>query len=240
MTRWTEAALAAVREGMDWERFRVAFPDFSYDAWEVKRRRAARDGQVDFPDPLELPAAPVGDYVGPTIVYWDLETTYSNQPRILSGAGVDGMGNLQVFDQRDHCQGEWLNDRAISVAIRDYLEQFSIIVGWNSKLFDVPVLNGRLRYWRERPLMAQMHVDLMYYASGQFMRIGRRSLANVSEFFSSPNRKTPLSVQLWDRADHGDMDAYDLIVEHNVADVRVTRDVWAHLAPFIRNMHRAG
>jgi hypothetical protein len=41
-------------------------------------------------------------------------------------------------------------------------------------------------------------------------------------------------------ADHGDMAAYNLIREHNVADVLVTRDVFAHLEPFIRTIHRGG
>lgn len=235
--RWSPAALAAVKEGTPWVAFQGMFPDYSYDAWEVKRRR------VDVADPerIVIPAAPVGEYVGPMICYWDLETTYSTQPRLLSGAGVDGLGNLTVFDLREYGGLEnWIDDHAIAVAIRDYLETFPIIAGWNSKLFDVPVLNGRLRRWRERPLAAQMHVDLMYYATGQFMRIGRKSLESVSKFFESPNSKTPLSPHLWDLADHGDMAAYDLIIEHNIADVRVTRDQWQNLSPFIRQMHRAG
>ncbi len=85
-----------------------------------------------------------------------------------------------------------------------------------------------------------MHIDLMYYATGSFMRIGRKSLESVSTFFTSPNRKTPLNPHVWDLADHGDAASYALIVEHNIADVKVTRDVYARLAPFIRTIHRGG
>lgn len=238
MPRWKAPALEAVREGMSWQEFNALYPEFSYDAWEVKRRRVQ---PLDESPGIKIDAVPVGQYAGPTICYWDLETTYSTQPRLLSGAGIDGLGNLKVFDLRElQGPGGWLDDHAMAVAIRDYLESFNILAGWNSKLFDVPVLNGRLSFWRERPLHAQMHVDMMYYATGQFMRIGRKSLESVSSYFESPNRKTPLSPRLWDHADHGDMEAYQQIIDHNIADVKVTRDLWAHLGPFVRNVHRAG
>lgn len=180
-------------------------------------------------------------YVGPHIAYWDLETTFSTQPRILTGAICDGWGEVELFDLRKYPgDGGWTDDRRLAVAIRDRLETFPIICGWYSKHFDVPVLNGRLAFHGERPLRAQMHIDLHAYSGGQFLRIGKRSLDSVSKFFSSPHSKTPLDPQTWDRADHGSEEDYDLICEHNVADVLVTRDVYAHLEPHIRLIHRAG
>lgn len=239
--RWTKEQTQAVvkwHEHDDWPFFHAAYPDVTYDAWEVKRRRIQKDGGIP-QTTFDIPAG--GSYVGPTITFWDLETTYSSQPRILSGAGLDGFASLEVWDQRRIAgRDDWLNDRDMAVQIRDYLEGFDIIAGWNSKLFDVPVLNGRLARWGERPLRAHMHIDMMYYAGGQFMRIGSKSLESVSKFFKSPHSKTPLSPLLWDRADHGDDEAMDLIIEHNVADVYVTRDVYQHLKAHIRNVHRAG
>lgn len=242
MPRWTPAMNAAIEEMTshdDWPRFHELFPDVSYDAWENKRRRVQK--HADDPEPTLVSVPAGGSYVGPSIAFWDLETTYSSQPRLLSGAAVDGFGTLEVWDQRRIAGREdWLNDAEIAVQIRDYLERFDVICGWNSKLFDVPVLNGRLARWGERPLRAQMHLDLMYYAGGQFMRIGSKALASVSQFFDSPHRKTPLSPLIWDRADHGSEEDMDLIVEHNIADVYVTRDVYPHLRQHVRTIHRAG
>jgi len=241
--RWTKEQTAAVTQWHtheDWPLFHEAHPNVTYDAWEVKRRRLEKQGDI-VPTLVSVPSASADSYVGPSIAYWDLETTYSSQPRLLSGAAVDGFGSLTVWDQREYGGREdWLNDRDMAVAIRDYLEGYDIICGWNSKLFDVPVLNGRLARWGERPLRAQMHLDLMYYAGGQFMRIGSKALDSVSKFFDSPNRKTPLSPLIWDRADHGSEEDMDLIVEHNIADVHVTRDVYPHLKPGVRTIHRAG
>ncbi len=220
------------------EEFGVVFSDSAVD----HRRRLLRrqsDGEAKAPGQrVVIPAA--SGYVGPTIGFFDLETTFSSQPRILTCAIADGFGRVTELNLDTHPGSDWLDDRPLSVAIRDALESYTTIAGWNSKLFDVPVLNGRLRFHGERPVNPQTHIDLMYYASGQFMRIGRRSLDNVSKFFQSPNRKTELDVQTWERADHGDRDAYQLIKEHNRADALVTRDVWAALGPMVRNIHRGG
>ena len=239
MAKWTPGALEAVKH-MKWESFNASFPEYSFDAFEVKRRRVKK-GDAPEPEGAGLVPVPAATgYVGPTIAFFDIETTFSTQPRMLTTAIMDGHGDTQLFDLINSAGTNWLDDRELAVAVRDALEAYTIVCGWNSKLFDVPVINGRLAYHGERPLRLQMHVDLMYYATGQFMRIGRKSLESVSTFFKSPNRKTPLNPAIWDRADHGDMEAYDLIREHNLADVAVTRDVWAHLSPHIRTIHRAG
>jgi hypothetical protein len=83
-----------------------------------------------------------------------------------------------------------------------------------------------------------MHVDLMYKATGGSVRIGRRSLQSVSEYFGVENRKTPLTVRIWDKAMAGSADAYDLIGEHCRADVLVTRDVFNVLKPQIGTIQK--
>ena len=272
MARWTDEEVADLRAcGNDFKAFQAKHPDRDYNSWEVKRRRlpggsagtterAARRAAEERAL-VQVPAAP--SYAGPLIAFWDLETTYSSQPRILSGAFADGFGQVTVFHLRDNetrsesnecdscglwhtvkyvgCAGsEWIDDLAISTALRDEAEKYQIMVGWNSVLFDEPVLNGRLMVHLERTLDPLTHKDLMYEFSGRKARLGRRSLENISTVFGSPHRKTPLNPRLWDRADHGDAEAYDLIIEHNVADVLVTRDVFAHARPRIRKYIRGG
>lgn len=247
---WSEEETNDLR--LPWEQFCAIHPEISFDAYRHKRR--------DVPSGEVAPMVEAAKgYIGPSIGFFDFETTYSSQPRLLSAAVADGFGDVEVLTLRGPSRTEqmtceagcshevtyincasdqWIDDSFLSMEARTMLERFTIIAGWNSKRFDVPVLNGRLAFHRYPPFRVQMHKDLMYLASGQFMRIGRRSLQSVSEFFSSPHRKTPLSPLLWDRADHGDAEAYDLIVEHNVADVLVTRDVYAHLEPHIQVVHR--
>lgn len=272
MARWTEEELADLA-ALDWPTFSAKHPERSYNSYDVRRRRlpggsagTQANRQAAAQSALaralvEVPAAAA--YAGPLVAFWDLETTYSSQPRLLSAAIADGFGQVEVFHLKDsetrtvtrECEGcgifhtikfvgclgdEWIDDMPLALAARDALDKAHILVGWNSILFDEPVLNGRLMLHLERTLDPLTHKDLMYEFSGRKARLGRRSLENISTVFSSPHRKTPLNPQIWDRADHGDADAYDLIIEHNIADVLVTRDVFAHARPRIRKYIRGG
>lgn len=181
-------------------------------------------------------------YIGPTIAFYDIETTYSAWSRILSVCIVDGFGRLEIFRLDDpKYKGEsWTDDSVLVKAVKESLRSYDIIVGWNSMLFDLPIINARLVSAGEDPCDPLMHIDLMYKATGSAVRVGRKSLDNVSKYFGVENKKTPLDPRIWDRADHGDKDAYEKIIEHNIADVYVTRDVYGKLKRLVRNIHRGG
>jgi uncharacterized protein YprB with RNaseH-like and TPR domain len=153
---------------------------------------------------------------------------------MLYGAIADCFGRVRQFRKGK----DITDDRELVDTYARALEEYDILVSWNGKLFDVPVIGGRLAFHGLRRLDPNMHVDLMYYASGQFMRIGRRSLASVSEYFDTGNKKTPLSVRIWDKAMSGSAEDYETIVEHCDADVLVLRDVFATLKQHVRNIHR--
>lgn len=250
MSKWTEAELAALDEATDssiseYHRFGAKTNySKSFDAFEVKRRRVtqsspATEGALTFgtaqpATTIEVSLAEKADFVGFSMAFWDLETTFSTQPIVLAGAIADQFGRVYSFGKGP----DITNDKALVKGIRDALATYDIWVTWNGKLFDVPVLNGRLIFHGLEPLPPVMHIDLMYKATGGSVRIGRRSLQSVSEYFDVPNRKTPLNVRTWDKAMAGDAEAYDKIVEHNDADVLVTRDVFNILKPQIGNIHR--
>lgn len=136
---------------------------------------------------------------------------------------------------------EIVDDSKLCVAIRDTLEEADIIVSWNGILHDIPFLNGRLQQAGERPCQIKTwpngaHLDLMYYATGSAIKIGSKSLANVSKFFKLPNQKTPLDGKTWQRAAAGERAAMNLVVEHCEADVMVLRDTLPYLAPHVKKL----
>jgi uncharacterized protein YprB with RNaseH-like and TPR domain len=190
---------------------------------------------------LDVPAAPFDTYVGFETLFWDLETTNLTaiMGRLLACAFADGFGQTKAFRIEDYPGITPIDDSRLAVAIRDELEGADVWVTWNGKLFDIPFLNARLLKAGERPVRSDIkHVDLMYYSRGQFVRIGSSKLENVSKFVRSPNRKTPLEWDTWSLAQQGVREAMDEVVDHAIADVLVTRDVFAHLRPHIRNVHR--
>lgn len=178
------------------------------------------------------------EFVGVDIAYFDIETTFSNWRRMLCGSIADSLGRVTTFSHNTHPGKDWLDDSELVKAYCAELDKYDVIVGWNSKLFDVPVLNSRMLFHGFRPYEPRMHVDLMYKATGSSIAIGRKSLDNVSKYFGVENRKTPLDPRTWDDADHGDKEAFKKIIEHCEADVLVLRDVYAKLKPMVRIMHR--
>jgi uncharacterized protein YprB with RNaseH-like and TPR domain len=172
--------------------------------------------------------------------YFDIETTFSMWSRFLCGSVADQFGNVTTVSVATHPGKTVLDDGPAVKAYAELLANFDILVSWNGKLFDVPRINARLAYHGLPLLYPRMHIDAMYLAKGSMFNIGRKSLANAEAFFEAKNGKTPLSPRIWDKADHGDKDSYDKIIEHNIADVYVTRDVYGKLKRLVRNIHRGG
>lgn len=202
----------------------------SFDGWEVKRRRLGVEGSKV----AVVAAGP--EYVGLSIGFFDIETTFSTQPIVLYAAIADGFGKIRQF----HRGPDITDDSALVAELASALGEYDILVSWNGKLFDVPVIQARLAFHGMRRLELNMHIDLMYYATGQFMRMGRKSLQSVSEYFEVSNQKTPLRVRQWDGAMAGKPEEYQKIVEHCDADVLVLRDVFPILKRHVRTIHRAG
>jgi uncharacterized protein YprB with RNaseH-like and TPR domain len=134
-----------------------------------------------------------------------------------------------------------VDDSKLVKAIRDEWEKADILVTWNGILHDVPLVNARLALVGERGLRigeknASHHLDLMYYSGGQSLKVGGRRLDTVAKYFSTPSQKTPLDGLAWQRAAAGDKTAMSQIVEHCEFDVLVLRELWTHLAPYVKKV----
>lgn len=178
------------------------------------------------------------DFVGLTIGYFDIETTFSMWSRFLCGSVADVFGNVKTISVASHPGKNVLDDGPAVKAYAEMLSGFDVLVSWNGKLFDVPRINARLAYHGHPLLYPRMHIDAMYLAKGGMFNIGRKSLANAEAFFEAKNGKTPLSPRIWDKADHGDDEEFDTIVEHCEADVLVLREIFGKLKAGVSTIHR--
>lgn len=214
----------------------------NFNGWEVARRRIDQDPLLsELPTTAPL-VVPMGEYKGLTMGFFDIETTFSNEPVVLYAAVMDSFGRLDRF----HRGEDWTDDREMCRLYAEALASYDILVSWNGILFDIPVLNSRLAYWAAQDgkgpvrINPNMHIDLMYYATGRFNRLGRKSLQHVSEYFDVGSEKTPLRIRQWNGAMAGKEEDYQKIVEHCDRDVEVLRDVFPVLKQHIRNIHRGG
>jgi uncharacterized protein YprB with RNaseH-like and TPR domain len=241
----------------------------SFDAWETKRRRiehtdpgleqdeaalveSLRQDSVkskikDALEDAEVPelgsARSIPPYVGFNMAYFDLETTglKGNFARMLCGSVSDPFGRVTTFraDDPDLRGTKLRDDRKLAVTIRDFLESFDIIVGWNSKMFDIPWLNTRLLIHGERPVSTDlMHIDPMYKAGRGSLALHSRSLDAVAKTFRLPMQKTVMDFEIWQDAAYGEPEAMNYVVEHCEADTLALRGAFHVLKPLIHVVHR--
>lgn len=179
------------------------------------------------------------------VVFWDTESTdlAASWGRLLCSSFVSLHGEPKTFrGDLGKSKGKTkVDDSRLAAATRDELEKADIVVSWNGKLHDVPLLNARLAVAGERNVRlgeryGTLHVDLMWYATGSSLKIGGRSLATVSKFFGVKHSKTPLDGETWQLAGVLDRPAMDAVVEHCEADVLVLRDLWDYLCPHVKNV----
>ena len=176
-------------------------------------------------------------------VFFDTESTdlKAMMGRILCASFVPLEGEPYTFrfDEKPWKGKNQIDDSKLCIAIRDELEKYNLIVGWNSKLHDIPLLNARLAKAGERPYACpNFHLDAMWYAGGSSMKIGSRKLDNVAKYFSLNSQKTEITWDDWQLAGTGDAEAMKTVIYHCEQDVKVLRDAYWHLLPYVHNLHR--
>jgi hypothetical protein len=131
---------------------------------------AAKVGEIEFGDAEGLrlldPALPPPDGLGSRMLFVDLETT-----GLSGGAGTMaflvgcGWFDLGAFHVRQFLLTSYAAERALLCAVADCLEDTSLLVTYNGKTFDVPVMETRWLFHRmPLPLESVRHFDMLHPA----------------------------------------------------------------------------
>ena len=126
------------------------------------------DCEVQDGDALRLldPALPSPDGAGDRTLFIDLETTGlsggAGTVAFLVGCGWFDMGAFQV---RQFLLTSYSAERALLSAVADCLDATSLLVSYNGKTFDVPVMETRWMFHRmPMPLESVRHFDMLHPA----------------------------------------------------------------------------
>lgn len=183
-----------------------------------------------------------GDLKSFRIGFWDLEA--SGLEATFGGlfcGTVKELGRDPVTYRIDkgpgYSKAPW-DDKWLCTKLRDELEGFQVLVGYNSigwggRGFDLPFLNTRLVHHKERILSGDVkHVDL-FLVTRMRMRLHSNRLEALLQHLETRTRKTPLRPEDWRRAAAGDERAMDRIVAHNIPDVISLEEAFLRLIPFL-------
>lgn len=170
----------------------------------------------------------------------DLECTAlkSDQGFLLCGGIKPLGGKVKVIGLHNAGfeNGRLNIDKKLALALREEIETYDGIIGWNSIMFDVPFLNDRLTLAGSDPVEKRFHIDIMYMA-----RMGKSALTSsrldwVSKALGVRDRKTALDLNTWKEAEAEALahfangrKNYQYIVDHCEKDLLVTEQVYERL-----------
>ena len=174
---------------------------------------------------------------------WDIETSNLDADfGIILCSSIKPLGKetttIRLDEGPTYADAPW-DDKWLVKQIRDQLEEYMIVIGWNHVSFDLPFINSRLLKHGLKPIdTSTMCMVDMLWASRYRMRIHSNRLDSVIEYLGTTTQKSPLLGDLWCRAMAGDQSALDKIVEHNVRDVVALEEVSEKLSRFVKLQYR--
>jgi len=139
----------------------------------------------------------------------------------------DRPGKLTTFTLHDYRGKRW-DDLSLAKEITTALQQYDLIVSWNGIKFDLPFLNTRLQYWKQREAKVKRHKDLLYTARYK-LRLSNNKLDTVARYLGCSVEKTSVDPARWTMALGGHYPSYQYIVDHCQRDVRVLGEVYSKL-----------
>jgi uncharacterized protein YprB with RNaseH-like and TPR domain len=203
------------------------------------------DCEVQDGDALRLldPSLPSPASVGDRTLFIDLETTGlsggAGTVAFLVGCGWFDMGAFQV---RQFLLTSYSAERALLSAVADCLDATSLLVSYNGKTFDVPVMETRWMFHRmPMPLESVRHFDMLHPArrlwrtrtdefdtgeSGCRLSTLERVLCDVNRVGDVPGLEIPARYFRFLRS--GDARPLEPVLEHNRIDLVSLAAVTAH------------
>ena len=180
---------------------------------------------------------------------FDIEATdlKGNIGRILCCSFKPMGGDVYTFNalERQYRMKDNHDDSKLAKAIITELEKYDIIVGWNSKNFDVKYINARSMRGGGPTKEAQYHVDGMW--AWRSKAAAWSGLASVQQFIAGGGpEKTTIDWRMWMRALGWDKALREAamaeIIHHCELDVIVLENVYRLMveANAIRSIRRDG
>lgn len=168
------------------------------------------------------------DAVDPDWVYIDTETT-----GLSGGAGTlafmvgvarfQGDANLQV---RQYLLADFAAEARMLQDLADWIGEAAILVSYNGKCFDLPLLAGRARMHRLASALSSLrHLDLMYAVRRAYrehwpdcrLQTAERRRLGLQRVDDLPGSAAPAAWQAWLR--HAEPAALRGVLAHNFQDV---------------------
>lgn len=128
------------------------------------------------------------------------------------------------------------NDTRLAKEIWKLLEKASIIIGHNSKRFDIKKINTR--FWKHGLHMpsSYKHIDTLVSAKAVF-GLTYNKLSFIAEFKGIQD-KLETDFDLWERCDSGEQASLNRMLSYNERDVEIQESIYLEMRDWIPNHPR--
>ena len=209
--------------------------------------KAYREGSLELsqPEPKKI-----------NVLYWDLESslmgtlTFGIWNQNISGNRITKhshlLSNSWAFNDEppqgvrlspeDVAEG---NDLLVVIDTIRAIEKSDLIISFNGKKFDVPLLKTRALLHGLPPIKFPPHLDLMQEAKRNF-RFPSNSMQNISLYLGEHGKLATSGRNLWERCYHFQNyddcnDALAQMLEYGLRDIDATRDLHKRLQGWFKS-----
>ena len=187
-------------------------------------------GAIKWPDVKtfeKFSGEPWYKYPGYKIGYFDIETDNLNADfgTVLTWCIKDKDGEIyyDVIKKEEMFNG--YGDKRIVESFINKLQEYSIIIGYYSSMFDLPFMRSKSLYYNiDFPHYSSIYHWDLYYTVRNKLHLSRNSLDNVCNYLGIDG-KTHIDKNIWRLAKYGDNEALDYVLEHNKYDVIITEQL---------------
>ncbi len=142
-------------------------------------------------------------------------------------------------DDEVHFFSEWEHGLdGMADAIWKLLNEADVVLGYNSKRFDIPAINTELLLSGLKPPSPYQQIDL-YLVMKRFSLMSK-SLKYSSKMLGTSRKLEHEGLDLWIKVLEGDEDARQRMRDYNCADVAANFSLYERLLPWIPNHPNRG
>jgi uncharacterized protein YprB with RNaseH-like and TPR domain len=124
------------------------------------------------------------------------------------------------------------DDTVICKALSKMLQETDIVVTFYGERFDMPFIQSRCLANGLPPIPNITNIDLWRTCRSK-LRLYSNRLAVVQKFLELPDSKTEIEARSWVRAKCGFKADLEYVIDHCIADVKVTMQAYQKLKPLI-------
>lgn len=136
-----------------------------------------------------------------------------------------------LSDYKGYKKGS-LDDKKIVLELWNLLNEADVVVGQNSKNFDIKVMNARFVFHGLTPPSSYRSIDTRNEAR-KYLRLPSYSLDDLCDYFKVGRKMHHEGFDLWLKCMNGDNKAFYTMKKYNAMDVILLEKVYLKLRPWM-------